>query len=63
MPMLNGYSIYVGAPVRVYGPWIVRVYRDSDDAHVHSAEHCPTLGVGLVEAERAIKDDLKELAA
>lgn len=58
MPYQNGYSIYVAAPTVQRACWIVRVYRDSDDTHVHSSEDCHTLSIGMREAECAIVSDV-----
>ena len=63
MPMLNGYSIYVAAPSMARASWIVRVYRDSDDTHIHSAEGCDVLSIGMREAEKAIVGDVNALLA
>lgn len=57
MPMVNGYSIYVGASQPLVTGWTVRVYRDADDTHIHSAERV-NLPTGLHEAERAIQADV-----
>lgn len=56
----NGYSIYVSGPTRSRADWVVRVYRDIDDRHIHSAEGCSTLSIGMREAERAITADVNE---
>lgn len=58
-PMINGYSIYVAPVGRGSTGWIVRVYRDSDDEHVHSSEPAATLFQGLQEAERHIREDME----
>ena len=60
MPHQNGYSIYVHGPTPGVSTWLVRVYRDIDDKHIHSAERCSSLSVGLQEAERAITEDQKK---
>lgn len=49
-PFENGYTIYVGG---TGDKRIVRLYREADDLHLHSAEGC-TLGCGLREVERAV---------
>jgi hypothetical protein len=63
MPFENGYSIYIAAPSRQRASWIVRVYRDSDDRHIHSAEGCDILSIGMREAEKAITADVNERLA
>lgn len=54
---MNGYSIYVGGVDLGGQGWIVRVYRDADGEHLHSAERCP-LDIGLREASAAIVRDM-----
>lgn len=61
MPMANGYTIYVAGPSVRRSGWLVRVYREVDDKHIHSAESCGTLQIGMREAERAIIEDSNAL--
>lgn len=50
------YSIHVTPCERQGEGWIVRAYRDRDDAHLHSAEGL-SLTEGLEIAEREIVKD------
>lgn len=61
MPFANGYSIYVAAPTIQRASWLVRAYRDSNDEHIHSAEDCDTLSIGMREVEQAIVADVNAL--
>lgn len=54
---MNGYTIYAGG--RTPDGWVVRVYRDSDDAHVYSYERGSSVRLGLEAAAEAIERDLK----
>ena len=57
MPHINGYSVYVHGPTPQEPTWTVRVYRDIDGKHIHSAERCASLVIGMQKAERAIYED------
>lgn len=58
MPFINGYSLYIGSN---RGRWIGRLYRDSNDEHLHSTEDADGLSTVMREAERAILDDTVQL--
>lgn len=55
MPHVNGYSVYVH--MHRDDTHTVRLYRDSDDTHVHSWEGCIGLDVTMRSVAKEIRDD------